>query len=76
MNSAAQSEALDNSRLRNATDFLAHSKEAEAKARKELNRAIEHTRLARANYETKFAECEKRAVERRKAGQIEVLAGY
>ena len=57
-------EQEDNFRLRKAADFLAHSREAENQARKELYRATEQTKRAKEKYETLFMEVEQRAGQR------------
>lgn len=69
-------EQEDNFRLRKADEFLTHCREAESQARIDLARAIEQTKFARNRHETLFAECERRAVARRKAGLIAVNPGY
>lgn len=56
-----------NFRLRKAVDFLAHCREVEAQARREVTRAAEQTKRAKEKYETLFIECEQREVARRKA---------
>lgn len=58
----------DDFRLRKAHEFLAHCREVENQARVALARAAEQTKAAREKLETLFAECEARAVARRKAG--------
>lgn len=69
-------EEEDNLRIRKANEFLAHCREVENEARRELMRAIEQTKRAKEKYEALFAECETRACARRKAGLIEVNPGY
>jgi hypothetical protein len=70
------SEDEDNIRLRKASEFIAHCRESENQARRELNAATERTKYAREKHATLFAECEARAVARRKAGLIAVNPGY
>lgn len=76
MNSAQQAEHDDNLRLRRSEQALAAYREQENAARRALNEAIEATKRAKEKYEALFAECEKRACERRRSGQIECVAGY
>ena len=61
-------EQEDQIRLRRAKEFLAHSQEKENEARRELARQVEQTRIARVKYEALFMACEKRAVDRLRAG--------
>lgn len=68
--SAIQSEEEDNFRLRKAVEFLTHCRTAEGDARRVLAEAIERTKRAKEKHEALFAECEARAVSRRKSGQI------
>ncbi len=68
---AHESEKEDNIRLRKAAEFITHCREDENRLRVELTQAIERSKRAKEKHETLFAECEKRAVERRKAGLIQ-----
>lgn len=61
------SEAEDNLRLRRASEALAYYREAENQVRRDLAGAVEQTKRAKEKYEAMFAECEARAVARRKA---------
>lgn len=76
MKSAQQAEHDDNLRLRRSEQALAAYREQESAARRALNDAMASTKRAKEKHEALFAECEKRACERRKAGLIEVTAGY
>lgn len=69
-------EEEDNFHLRKAAEFLAHCRETENQARRELARAVEQTKRAKEKHEALFIECEKRAVARRKAGLIPLNTGY
>lgn len=76
MNSAQTAEEEDNFRLRKASEFLAYCREKENQARRDLGQAVETTKRAKEKHETIFAECQARAVERRKSGQIINNPGY
>ena len=73
---ALQSEAEDNARLRKASESVEYYKQAEGNALRALADARSSLARAREKYAALFAECEKRAGERRKSGQIENTAGY
>ena len=66
----------DNFRLKNAKDHLAFARDAETQARAAFNAAVEDSKGAKERYENLFDECEKRAVARRKSGQITVSSQY
>lgn len=74
--STNKAEQDDNFRLAKAKEHLAFCREAETQARAALASAIESSKRAKEKFETLFDECEKRAVARRKAGQIIVNPGY
>jgi hypothetical protein len=76
VSSALKAEEEDNVRLRKAREYVAHSKDAEDRARVELARAATQTKRAREKFETLFAECQERAVARRKSGQIVNSSNY
>ena len=70
------SEIEDNERLHKAADYLKYCREQANQARQALKRAEEQVTFARVRYESIFAECEKRAVARRRSGLVTVEAGY
>jgi hypothetical protein len=70
------SEQEDNLRLKKAQEHVAYCRSAEAEARAALASAVESTKRAKEKHEALFAECEKRAVARRKSGQVIVNPGY
>ena len=76
MNEAIQAESQDTKMLRNAEKALDHARQKENEARAALRDATATTKILKEKYLRKFAECEQRAVARRKAGLIEVTAGY
>ena len=76
MSSAHAAEAEDNLRLKRAHEALAHYRLKEGEARRALADAEGSTKRAKEKLDTLFVECEKRACERRKSGQIEVNSGY
>lgn len=71
-----QAEEQDKTRVRRAKESLEYYRRAESDAREALNRAVQSTQTIKEKYEAVFAECEARAVARRKSGQIIVNAGY
>lgn len=73
---AYQAEAEDNARLARAREELAKYRNAENEARKALALAVESTRKAKEKHDALFEECQKRAVDRRKAGLIVNNPGY
>lgn len=73
---ALQAEQEDNRRIQQAREAIAYAQEKEAEARKVLGQAEQTTKRMREKFEALFAECEKRAVERRKSGQIENSSCY
>ena len=75
-NNAMQNEQEDNNRLRKADEFVAYCQQAETDAIKALAEARKQLTLAREKKSALFQECEKRAVARRKSGEIEMVAGY
>lgn len=76
MSAIPQSEQEDNFRLKKAQENVAHCRNAETEARAALHSASESTKRAKEKYDSLFAECESRAVARRKSGQIVVNPGY
>jgi hypothetical protein len=76
MNAIPLSEQEDNFRLEKAKEFLAYCRNAETQARIALASAVESSKRAKEKYETLFEECQKRAVARRKSGQVIVNPGY
>lgn len=71
-----QAEQQDNDRLRKSADSLEYAKQKENEARKALAEAVERTKRMKEKHEALFAECEKRAGERRKNGQIPNSSQY
>lgn len=69
-------EAEDNLRLKRAQEQITYCREKENEARRLLAEATESSKRAKEKYEALFAECEKRAVARRKSGQIIVSPSY
>ena len=76
MNTAIQAESQDTEMLRNAEKALEYARQKESEARAALRDATATTKTLKEKYERQFAECEQRAIARRKAGLIEVGAGY
>jgi hypothetical protein len=73
---ALESETEDNNRLRKAAEAVEHFKQAEAEALRALASVRSSLTTARRREAELFAECEKRACERRKSGQIENVVSY
>lgn len=71
MNAAFIAEQEDNNRLRKADEFVTYCQQAETDAIKALVDAGKRLSIAREKKSILFQECEKRAVNRRKNGQIE-----
>lgn len=73
---ALESENADAIRLRKAVEFMNHCREAENQARRDLAEAVKRSAFAKQKHETLFAECEERAGQRRRSGQIENSSQY
>lgn len=67
---AYESEAADNLRLKRAAEHVAYCRDAENRARVALADAVKSLARAREKHEAQFAECERRACERRATGLI------
>lgn len=76
MSAPNKAEHDDSLRLRRSEQALAAYREQESNARRALNDAVTSTKRAKEKHEALFAECEKRACERRKSGQIENSCQY
>lgn len=69
-------EASDTMRIKKSAEYVQHCRKVMADAMKALNDARNDLDRARQKHEQLFIDCEKRAVQRRKRGQIQVSAGY
>lgn len=76
MSTLPKDEQDDNFCLKKALDHVAFCRTAESEARAKLFASVEGTKRAKEKYEALFAQCEERAVARRKSGQVVVNPGY
>ena len=73
---ALQDEQNDKELVRQADEALKYAMQKENEARQALAQAIETTKTIRRKRDAAWQNAEARAVARRKAGLIEVVAGY
>lgn len=73
---AMKAEQEDNARLRKSEDAINYYRQKEADALRELASVRASLKSAREKHEALFAECQKRACDRRDTGLIVNVAGY